>query len=74
MRPRDAFESGHDKFFDTAVSLDQLRQEVFFLGYHLHWPWSELMDMESAERRAYVALLVEQIERENARIEAARTS
>ncbi|WP_326772971.1 hypothetical protein [Streptomyces sp. NBC_01445] len=47
---------------------------MFFLGYHLHWPWSELMDMESAERRAYVALLVEQIERENARIEAARTS
>jgi hypothetical protein len=30
------------------------------------------MDMEAGERRSYVALLVEQIERENARIEAAR--
>lgn len=28
--------------------------------------------MEAGERRSYVALLVEQIERENARIEAAR--
>jgi hypothetical protein len=54
------------------VSLEQLRHEVFFLGYHLHWPHSELMDMEAAERRAYVGLLVDQIERENARIEAAR--
>jgi hypothetical protein len=45
---------------------------VFFLAYHLHWSWSELMGLESAERRAYVRLLVEQIERENAQIEEAR--
>jgi hypothetical protein len=42
------------------------------LAYHLHWSWSELMDMESAERRTYARLLAEQIERENARIEEAR--
>jgi uncharacterized FlgJ-related protein len=30
------------------------------------------MAMESDERRAYVDMLVEQIERENARIEASR--
>jgi hypothetical protein len=45
---------------------------VFFLAYHLHWSWNELMDMDSDERRAYVALLIEQIERENAQIEASR--
>lgn len=45
---------------------------MFFLAYHLHWSWSELMGLESAERRAYVRLLVEQIERENAQIEEAR--
>ena len=50
---------------------DALRSEIFFLGYHLHWPWSELMDLDCAERRAYVRLLVEQIERENARIDEA---
>jgi hypothetical protein len=46
---------------------------VFFLAYHLHWSWSELMDLESPERRAYVRLLVEQIERENAQISQARS-
>ncbi|HUO71290.1 MAG TPA: hypothetical protein VMU39_10975 [Solirubrobacteraceae bacterium] len=45
---------------------------MFFLAYHLHWSWSELMDLESSERRAFVRLLVEQIERENAQIEEAR--
>ena len=52
------------------MSADRLRSEVFFLGYHLHWSWSELMNMEADERREYVDLLARQIERENARIEA----
>jgi hypothetical protein len=55
------------------VSLERLRSEVFFVAYHLHWSWSELMELESDERGAYVDLLVAQIERENSRIEAART-
>jgi len=45
---------------------------VFFLAYHLHWAHGELMDMDTAERREFVRLLVEQIEQENARIEAAQ--
>ena len=49
-----------------------LRAEIFFLAYHLHWSWSELMDLDCAERRSYVRLLVEQIERENTRIDEAR--
>jgi hypothetical protein len=43
---------------------------VFFLAYHLHWSWTELMDLDIAERRVYVRLLIEQIERENAQIES----
>lgn len=54
------------------MSLDQLRREVFFLGYHLHWPYGELMDMATGDRREFVDLLVEQIQRENAQVEAAR--
>jgi hypothetical protein len=54
------------------VSVERLRSEVFFLAYHLHWSWSELMGMECDERAAYVDLLGTQIERENARIDAAR--
>jgi len=45
---------------------------VFFLAYHLHWSWGELMAMDTAERRAFVSLLVEQIERENSQIESTR--
>ena len=54
------------------MSVEQLRSEVFFLGYHLHWSRSEVMDMECDERRAFVDLLIAQIERENAHIAAAR--
>lgn len=46
---------------------------MFFLAYHLHWSHGEIMEMECTERRAFVALLGQQIERENAQIKAART-
>lgn len=45
---------------------------MFFLAYHLHWSWEDLMNLAIEERRAFVNLLVEQIERENAQIAAAR--
>ena len=41
------------------------------MAYHLHWSWSEIMNLDTPERRAYVELLVEQIEREIAQIEEA---
>jgi hypothetical protein len=49
-----------------------LRKEVFFLAYHLHWSHGEIMGLDTAERRTFVRLLIEQIERENAEIEASR--
>lgn len=54
------------------MTLDGLRRELFFLAYHLHWSWSELMMMPIDERRAFALLLREQIERENAEIDAAQ--
>ncbi|MBP6728024.1 MAG: hypothetical protein KA129_00255 [Microthrixaceae bacterium] len=62
-------EFGPLQFFVTGLDLDGLRREVFFLAYHLHWSWEELMSLDIAERQAYVRLLVEQIERENARLD-----
>lgn len=53
------------------MSQEGLRQEIFFLAYHLHWSWSEIMDLATKERRSYVELLVQQIERENSQIESA---
>jgi hypothetical protein len=46
-----------------------LRQEIFYLAYHLHWPWSEIMDLEIEERRTYVQMLAQRIEAENASLE-----
>jgi hypothetical protein len=34
--------------------LDALREEVAFVAYHFHWPHSEVMSLEHAERRAWV--------------------
>jgi hypothetical protein len=45
---------------------------VFFLAYHLHWTPSEATDLPSADRRAYVNLLLEQLEREHDALERGR--
>jgi hypothetical protein len=50
-----------------------LRQEVFFLAYHLHWSHSEAVDLPVGDRWAYVRLLIDQLEREKSEIEEART-
>ena len=72
MRRHFQVESGYDAFFILGVDQENLRKEIFFLAYHLHWSWGEIMALDIDERRAFVQLLVEQIERENAQIEAAR--
>ncbi|XXY13207.1 DUF6760 family protein [Sorangium sp. So ce216] len=51
---------------------ERIRQEVFFLAYHLHWGHAEVLDMPTDERWAYVRLLTEQLEREHKEIELAR--
>jgi hypothetical protein len=45
------------------------RQEVFYLAYHLHWSHTEIMSLELAERRAYVAMLARRIDAENEAVE-----
>lgn len=47
-----------------------MRQEVFYLAYHLHWSWSEIMGLDLAERWAYVQLLAHRIEADNQAFEA----
>ena len=55
----------------VGYPLERLHEEVAYLAYHLHWSYADLMDMAVGERHHYVRLLAEQIEQENARIEAA---
>jgi len=38
----------------TSYPLDSLHEEVAFLSYHFHWPRSEVMALEHAERRLWV--------------------
>jgi hypothetical protein len=45
---------------------------VFALGHHLHWSWSEVMGLDSGERRAYVQLLTEVLAEQEAAMERAR--
>jgi Ni,Fe-hydrogenase III large subunit len=45
---------------------------VFYLSYHLHWSHEEIMELDIAERRAFIRLLAEEIERQNQSFENAR--
>lgn len=38
---------------------------MFYLAYHLHWPPSEILALDVAERRGYVRMLAARIDAEN---------
>lgn len=39
--------------------LEQLHREVAFVAYHFHWPHAEVLALEHAERRRWVAEISE---------------
>jgi hypothetical protein len=41
----------------VTYGTQRLHDEVSYLAYHLHWPLSELLDLEHADRRRYVGLI-----------------
>ena len=34
--------------------MDRLYQEIAYIAYHFHWPYSEVMQMEHRERQQWV--------------------
>lgn len=34
--------------------LDRLREEVAYLAYHFHWPLVDILNLEHAERQAWL--------------------
>jgi hypothetical protein len=63
--------AGHLKFFRFELGGgNRLRQEIFYLAYHLHWPWSEVMSLGIGERKVYVRMLASRIEEENHAVDA----
>jgi hypothetical protein len=43
----------------------RLREEIFYLAYHLHWSRTEIMSLDISERQDFVRMLAERIEAEN---------
>jgi hypothetical protein len=41
----------------VTYGTQRLHDEVSYLAYHLHWPLSELLDLEHADRRRDVGLI-----------------
>jgi hypothetical protein len=39
----------------VSYPLDQLHEEVAFIAYHFHWSQREVMELEHADRRRWVA-------------------
>jgi len=39
----------------TAPSSQQLIAETAALAYHLHWPLDQILDLEHADRRRFLA-------------------
>ena len=39
----------------VGYPIDPLYEEVAFVAYHFHWPHNEVMQLEHAERRRWVA-------------------
>ena len=37
-----------------TYAIDRLHQEIAYVAYHFHWPLSELLDLEHADRRRFV--------------------
>ncbi|GAA0435990.1 hypothetical protein Acor_55410 [Acrocarpospora corrugata] len=44
----------------TGYPLDRVRQEVAFLGRHVHWTLSEVLDLDHASRRRWVREVLDQ--------------
>ena len=51
--------------------MDLLRQEIFYMGYHLHWTYTEVMALDITERHEYIRLLYETLEREHESVKGA---
>jgi hypothetical protein len=73
VRPTLRAQPRPQQFFFAAVATDeQLRREVFYLSYHLHWSRAEIVGLDVTERRAFVQLLAEEIDRQNRAYEDVR--
>ncbi len=43
---------------------------MFYLAYHLHWSFRDSLELATTDRWAYIRLLTEQLEREQAAVDS----
>jgi hypothetical protein len=41
----------------VTYGTERLHQEVSYVGYHMHWPLDDILDLEHADRRRYAHLI-----------------
>lgn len=46
-----------------------LDREIFYLGYHLHWSYNEIIDLPIPKRKTFIRQLTTEIERQNEELE-----
>ena len=55
-----------DFFFgEMRTSRDLLYREVHYLAYHYHWSEKEIMEMPKDQRRNYIEVLADELDRLN---------
>ncbi len=50
-----------------------MKEEAFFLAYHLHWSYAEIMAMSTDDRWNFVRLLIDQLEKEKEAMQQSRS-
>ncbi|MGV9385759.1 DUF6760 family protein [Nonomuraea sp. NPDC003707] len=48
----------------AGYPLDRVHQEAAFLGRHVHWTLTEVLNLDHAQRRRWVREVASQLERE----------
>ncbi|GAA4609850.1 hypothetical protein BJY16_007539 [Actinoplanes octamycinicus] len=48
----------------TRYPSQRLHEEVAYLGFHLHWPYDQIMSMAHRERQRWVAEVAALLSRE----------
>ncbi|MFF5639300.1 hypothetical protein [Streptomyces sp. NPDC012825] len=49
-----------------TYAADRIEEETAYLAFHLHWGMDEILDLEHADRRGYVARTASLVERSQA--------
>ncbi|QPK50931.1 hypothetical protein H4W23_38255 [Streptomyces gardneri] len=50
----------------VTYAVDRIEEETAYLAFHFHWGMDDILDLEHADRRRYVAQVASLVERSQA--------